>query len=154
MIKLWAIGGAAGVLLAVIWASSSIITERNQLRSDLAAEKLEVIRLAAEAEQYERAIEARDKADAETRQELYEARQENADLAGRVADGATRLRIRASCPDLPEASGAPGVADGATVELDADARQDYFTLRDQLTRDRAMILGLQRYIEEVCIATF
>jgi prophage endopeptidase len=42
------------------------------------------------------------------------------------------------------------LADAGTAELAADARSDYFTLRDQLALSRQMVLGLQQHIVRVC----
>ncbi|MCF5806476.1 lysis protein, partial [Pseudomonas tremae] len=66
-----------------------------------------------------------------------------------VADGSYRLRIKAFCPAMPSAAGTAGLADAGSAELAADARPDYFTLRDELALSRQMILGLQDYIRQV-----
>ncbi|MCF5806479.1 lysis protein, partial [Pseudomonas tremae] len=66
-----------------------------------------------------------------------------------VADGSYRLRIKAFCPAMPSAAGTAGLADAGSAELAADARSDYFTLRDELALSRQMILGLQDYIRQV-----
>jgi prophage endopeptidase len=50
-------------------------------------------------------------------------------------------------------TGAGRVADAGTAELAADARPDYFTLRDELTLSRKMTLGLQDHIRQVCMRT-
>jgi prophage endopeptidase len=42
------------------------------------------------------------------------------------------------------------MADAGRAELAADARPDYFTLRNQLALSRQMILGLQQYVRGVC----
>lgn len=77
-------------------------------------------------------------------QELADARKKNLDLRRAVDAGDQRLRVKATCPALvPAHPGAGSVADAGTPELAADARSDYFTLRDQLALSRRMILGLQ-----------
>ena len=43
------------------------------------------------------------------------------------------------------------VADGRTAELAADARPDYFTLRNQLALSHEMILGLQDHVRRICL---
>ncbi|WP_185049462.1 lysis system i-spanin subunit Rz, partial [Pseudomonas brassicacearum] len=67
-----------------------------------------------------------------------------------VDDGSQRLRVEASCPAVPADPGAGRLADAGTAELTADARPDYFTLRDQLALSRQMILGRQQHIVRVC----
>ncbi|MER2095683.1 MAG: lysis system i-spanin subunit Rz [Pseudomonas qingdaonensis] len=77
-------------------------------------------------------------------QELADARQKNLDLRRAVDAGDQRLFVKATCPAaVPADAGAGSVADASPPELAADARSDYFTLRDQLALSRRMILGLQ-----------
>ena len=98
-------------------------------------------------------LATRDQVDQKNTEELNHARAENDALRRDVDDGRQRLRIRATCkPAVPiTATGAAGVADAGSAELAADARSDYFTLRDQLALSRQMILGLQDYTRQVCL---
>ncbi|WP_413052592.1 lysis system i-spanin subunit Rz [Pseudomonas bubulae] len=74
------------------------------------------------------------------------------DLRRAVDDGSKRLRVEATCStSKPDQTGAGGVADAGTAELTADARSDYFTLRDQLALSRQMILGLQDHVRRICL---
>ena len=94
----------------------------------------------------------RDAIDLQRTQELNHARTEIDSLRLDVADGRQRLRIKATCSvTTPDNTGAGGVADAGTAELAADARPDYFTLRDQLALSKQMILGLQDYVHQVCL---
>lgn len=96
-------------------------------------------------------LAARDANDLKHIQELKNALDLNKALQRDVALGARRLLFKATCPAAPVAahSGAGGVADAGSAELAADARSDYFTLRDQLALTRRMVLGLQDYIRTV-----
>lgn len=97
-------------------------------------------------------LATRDQVDQKNTEELNHARAENDALRRDVDDGRQRLRIRATCrPPVPSATGAASVADAGSAELAADARSDYFTLRDQLALSRQMILGLQDYTRQVCL---
>ena len=97
-------------------------------------------------------LAARDQVDQKHTEELNHARAENDALRRDVDDGRQRLRIRATCrPAVPTTTGAASVADAGTAELAADARSDYFSLRDQLALSRQMILGLQDYTRQVCL---
>lgn len=83
--------------------------------------------------------------------ELSHALDENQRLRADVAAGHQRLRLNATCPAAVSADpGAAGVADAGSPQLTADARQDYFTLRDQLALTRQQVLGLQDYVRNVC----
>lgn len=93
----------------------------------------------------------RDAIDLERTTELNHARTENQDLRRAVDAGRQRLWIKATCPAaVPADPGADGLADAGTAELAADARPDYFTLRDQLALSKQMILGLQQHALRVC----
>lgn len=83
-------------------------------------------------------------------QELSDALKNNQDLQRAVADRNQRLLVKAACPAVSADSSAAGMADGGTAELAADARPDYFTLRDQLALSRQMILGLQDHVRSFC----
>lgn len=78
-------------------------------------------------------------------QELTHAKAENDRLRAAVAAGQQRLRVNATCPRLPDTTGAARVADAGAPELTPQARQDYLALRDELALSRQMILGLQDY---------
>lgn len=84
-------------------------------------------------------------------QELSNARDTNDALRRAVDDRDKRLLVKATCAaSVPAVTGAAGVADGATAELAADARSDYFALRDQLALSKQMILGLQDHVRSFC----
>ncbi|MBI6732301.1 lysis protein [Pseudomonas amygdali] len=97
-------------------------------------------------------LAARDQLDTHHTEELNRARAQINTLQLAVADGSYRLRIKAFCPAMPGTAGTAGttgLADAGSAELAADARSDYFTLRDELALSRQMILGLQDYIRQV-----
>lgn len=133
------------IWLAVDWAldryetvvqeRNSAITERDGLR--------EAARIRGEQ------LAARDQLDTHHTEELNRARAQINTLQLAVVDGRYRLRIKAVCPAMPGTAGTTGLADAGSAELAADARSDYFTLRDELALSRQMILGLQDYIRQV-----
>jgi prophage endopeptidase len=97
-------------------------------------------------------LAARDAIDLQRTQELSHALNQNDDLRRAVDDGRQRLRLAATCSTATHAqSGAGRVADAGTAELTADARSDYFTLRNQLALSRQMILGLQDHVRRICL---
>lgn len=94
----------------------------------------------------------RDAIDLKRTLELSHERSSNLELLRAVDDGRQRLRVNATCSAASnEKARAGGVADAVTAELAADARPDYFTLRDQLALSKQMILGLQDYVHQVCL---
>ena len=94
----------------------------------------------------------RDEIDRTRTQELNHALSENNDLRRDVVDGRKRLRLAATCSTpKPDQTGPGRVADAGTAELAADARSDYFTLRNQLALSREMILGLQDHVRRICL---
>jgi prophage endopeptidase len=115
----------------------SAVSERDGLR--------EAARISGEM------LAARDLIDQQRTRELNDEQDKNLALRRSVDDGRQRLPVRAACavPVVPATTGAGGVADAGTAELAADARPDYFTLRDQLALSKQMILGLQDHIRLV-----
>jgi prophage endopeptidase len=97
-------------------------------------------------------LAARDLIDQQRSRELKDEQDKNLALHRDVDDGRKRLSVRATCAAavLPNTTGSSGLADAGTAELAADARPDYFTLRDQLALSRQMILGLQDHVRQVC----
>jgi len=96
-------------------------------------------------------LAARDLIDQQRTRELNDEQDKNLALRRAVDDGRQRLSVRATCaaPVVPATTGTGRVADAGTAELAADARPDYFTLRDQLALSKQMILGLQDHIRLV-----
>ena len=123
-----------------------------QLNDDLYRARHEVAELREAARISGEMLADRDEIDRTRTQELNHARSENADLRRAVDAGTQRLRVKAVCPTtVPAKTGTGGVDDGATAELSADARPDYFALRDQLALSREMILGLQDHVRRICL---
>jgi prophage endopeptidase len=126
--------------------------QRDSARAERDAAQYEASGLREAARISGKMIAARDAIDRNRTQELNDARTEIDALRLDVADGRQRLRVKATFSSTPSnATGAGGVADASTAELAADARPDYFTLRDQLALSKQMILGLQDYVGQVCL---
>ncbi len=129
-----------------------VVDQRDDALEDLTSVQFEVKGLREAARLSGEMLAERDEIDQRNTTELNNALTENDRLRRSVDDGTDRLRIRATCPASGSVSAtakAPGLADAGSAELAADARLDYFTLRDQLALSRQMILGLQDYIRQV-----
>lgn len=137
------------VLIAIafaLWFSGGLlIDERNKAQLEVAGLR-EAARISGEM------LADRDEIDRTRTEELNHALSENAELRRAVDDGTKRLRVKAVCPTSVPTNTSPGsVADAGTAELTADARSDYFTLRDQLALSEKMILGLQDHARRICL---
>jgi prophage endopeptidase len=78
--------------------------------------------------------------------DLKEKERENDKLRAAVAAGTVRLRLKATCPEVPgaAASGEPGPVDnGVWPELDAAAGPAYFSLRSGIIRKEAQLSACQ-----------
>ncbi|WP_454867352.1 lysis system i-spanin subunit Rz [Pseudomonas farris] len=141
----------AGLL---VWAAFDWVTDqRDDARRERDSAQSEVKGLREAARISGEMLAERDAIDQQNTTELNHVRTENQNLRRAVDDGSKRLRIRATCPasgSVPATAGTARVADAGRAELAADARPDYFTLRDQLALSRQMILGLQQHIVRVC----
>ncbi|WP_055128627.1 lysis system i-spanin subunit Rz [Pseudomonas mediterranea] len=130
-----------------------VVEQRDEALKDLKGLKWEVIGLREAARISGERLAERDAIDQRNTTELNHALTENERLRRTVDTGGQRLRVNATCPasgSVSTAAGAARLADAGTAELAADARPDYFTLRDQLALSRQMILGLQQYATGVC----
>lgn len=148
----------AQVLAALLFAGSTwflvdrVLQQRDTARSErdqALSERDAVIQIANQTA--ERLAEAAANDNKHT-EELSNALKANQDLRASVGTGDQRLFIKASCPAAnvrADPAGA-GVADADAPELAADARSDYFTLRDQLAVSKQMILGLQDHVRSFC----
>ena len=130
----------------VVWfVVDRLIDERNSAQFEAAGLR-EAARISGEM------LADRDEIDRTRTEELNHALSENSELRRAVDDGTKRLRVKAVCPTSVSTNTSPGsVADAATPELTADARSDYFTLRDQLALSEKMILGLQDQVRRICL---
>ena len=129
-----------------LWfAFDRLIDERNSAQFEVAGLR-EAARISGEM------LAERDENDRTRTEALNHALSENNDLRRAVDDGRQRLLVKATCSSpKPDQTGAGGVVDAGTPELTADARSDYFTLRDQLALSREMILGLQDHVRRICL---
>lgn len=147
---------AALLLASVTWLLfDRVLEQRDRARSerDLAQDEAAGLREAARITG-ERLAQAA-ALDNKHTQELSNALKNNYDLQRAIDLRDQRLLVKASCPTAavrPDSTGA-GVADAGAAELAADARPDYFTLRDQLALSRQMILGLQERERRFCTNT-
>ena len=130
----------------VVWfVVDRLIDERNSAQFEAAGLR-EAARISGEM------LADRDEIDRTRTEVLNHALSEINDLRRAVDDGRQRLLVKATCSSpKPDQTGAGGVADAGTAELAADARSDYFTLRDQLALSREMILGLQDHVRRICL---
>lgn len=138
------------VVCLVAWFGFDLLEgQRDTARSERDAALFEASGLREVARISGEMLAERDAIDLQRTQELNDERIQNDSLRRAVDAGRKRLRLNATCS--APATGAGGVADAGTAELTADARQDYFTLRDQLALSRQMILGLQDHVRRVCL---
>lgn len=140
------------VLVLIVWIGFDTLEgQRDTARQERDAAQSEANGLREAARISGEMLAARDDIDRTRIQELNHALAENDALRRDVDDGSQRLPVRATCRTaVPTTTGTTSVADAGTAELAADARPDYFTLRDQLALSRQMILGLQDYTWQVC----
>jgi len=78
---------------------------------------------------------------------LRDAEKQNNQLRADVDAGRKRLRVNATCPAssdrLPETGSSASVDNGAAPELNREARQDYYSLRDGIERVTKQLLACQ-----------
>ena len=133
------------LFLATWFLFNHLVDERNRALFEVSGLR-EAARISGEM------LADRDENDLTRTKALNHALSEINDLRRAVDDGSKRLRVKATCnSSKPGQTGAGGVDDAGTAELTADARSDYFTLRNQLALSREMILGLQDHVRRICL---
>ncbi|WP_420916748.1 lysis system i-spanin subunit Rz [Pseudomonas lundensis] len=141
------------LLCLSVWVGyDRIAGQRDQARAERDSALFEVTGLREAVRISGEMLADRDAIDLKRTLELNDERASNLELRRAVDDGRQRLRVNATCGAAgTEKASAGSVADAGTAELAADARPDYFTLRDQLALSKQMILGLQDYVHQVCL---
>jgi len=141
----------------LVWVAFDRVTDqRDDARRERDSAQWEANGLREAARISGEMLAERDAIDQRNTKELTDALTENERLRRAVSDGSGRLHVRAACTaagSVPATASTARVADAGRAELAADARPDYFTLRDQLALSRQMILGLQQYALGVCRRT-
>ena len=139
----------------LLWVAFDRVTDqRDDARRERDSAQSEASGLREAARISGEMLASRDAIDQQNSTELNHARNEIQRLQLAVGTGDQRLLVNATCTGsaaVPATAGAARVADAGRAELAADARQDYFALRDQLAVSRQMILGLQQYVSQVCL---
>jgi prophage endopeptidase len=138
----------------LVWVAFDWVTDqRDDARRERDSAQWEASGLREAARISGEMLAERDAIDQRNTKELTDALTENERLRRAVGDGTGRLHVRATCPadgSVSATASTARVADAGRAELAADARPDYFTLRNQLALSRQMILGLQQYVRGVC----
>lgn len=140
------ISALLAALLILVLEHARLQRTNDQVRRDLQDAQREVAGLQQAAHIASELLAARDALDLKHTQELNDERDQNARLRAAVDAGRQRLRVNATCPAMSADAGAAGLADAGAAELAAEARPDYFALRDELALTRRMVLGLQDYV--------
>jgi prophage endopeptidase len=140
------IAALALALVLALWRIDSVTAARDGALDASASSEARAASLRNTLKLSRMLLTERDDIDARNTTELAHVRKTNDGLRADVADGRKRLLIKSTCR-VPAAnsSSAASVDDAGSAELSADARQDYYTLRDQLALSRQMIKGLQEY---------
>lgn len=81
-------------------------------------------------------------------EELSNATAKIDSLRADIESGRAKLRIKATCPAVPQDATAERSDDAGSPELTADARQAYFDLRRQHEQALTQIKLLQNYVRE------
>lgn len=150
MIRYLAVGLGLAVLL-LLWRVDHLAQELNASEDSASQYQRSTESLRATIRTTRELLLENAERDKKHTQELKDAQDQNQRLRADVADARQRLLVRARCPAVPADTAPVGLADAGAAELDPDARQDYFTLRDQLALTRQQVLGLQDYITHTCL---
>ncbi|WP_425431060.1 lysis protein [Escherichia coli] len=139
------------IIVCLSWAVNhyrdNAIAYKEQ-RDKKVSELKQAIATIADMQQRQRDVAALDE---KYSRELADAKAENDALRDDIAAGRRRLRIRAVCQSVREATAASGMGNAAAPRLADTAERDYFTLRERLIIMQKQLEGAQLYIREQCL---
>jgi prophage endopeptidase len=135
--------------LAALLIFGWLVHDRNRLAEELSTSRAEAVQLQTDVEFAAQTLAARDALDRRFFQEIADAKHKNESLRAAVAAGTRRVLVKASCPKPSTIAGTPSLDDDSGAELVANARQDYFDLRDQIVETEKQLSGLQEYVRQV-----
>ncbi len=139
------------IIVCLSWAVNhyrdNAITYKEQ-RDKKVSELKQVTATIADILQRQRDVAALDE---KYSRELADAKAENDALRDDIVAGRRRLRIRAVCQTVREATAASGMGNAAAPRLADTAERDYFTLRERLIIMQKQLEGAQLYIREQCL---
>ncbi|WP_392559338.1 lysis protein [Orbus mooreae] len=145
------------LVIAVIAIFALLITILLDIKNtylELGSIRTELSQVKAEFTKYQTLVQKVNDIDTKFTQELTRAKAENNKLYNNVINGIGRLHLNAQQNNLQtnQQTSPSGMDDANTCELTGEARQNYYLLRDDIITKDAMILGLQEYIKNVCLA--
>ncbi|WP_392552963.1 lysis system i-spanin subunit Rz [Orbus wheelerorum] len=113
---------------------------------ELGGIKTELSQIKAEFKRYQVLAQKVRDIDDKFTQELTHAKAENNKLYNNVINGIGRLQL-----NINKAATA-NLDDAKTCELTGETRQNYYLLRDDIITKDNMIVALQKYITNICLA--
>ncbi|WP_330113929.1 lysis system i-spanin subunit Rz [Pseudomonas sp. JS3066] len=139
------LAAACAVLALGLAVCAWLLDEKGEA---LANARGEVAQLQADADFFERAIQARDSVDHQFQEALGNVQAEHDHLADGIRTGKYRVYVNAKCP--VSNPGTAGSVDAGRTELDPADGQRVADLRAGIQRLEAKVKGLQSHIREVC----
>lgn len=141
-------------IVAVIAVFALLITILLDIKNtylELSSIKTELSQVKAEFNQYQMLVQKVSEIDNKFTKELADAKAENNKLYNNVITGIGRLQLNISNAEQTTTTTA-SVANGTACELTGEARQNYYLLRDDIITKDNQILGLQAYINQICLS--
>lgn len=130
-------------IASLMWV---ILNDIRQTYLELGAIQHELSALSQQFQQYQKLVQKVNDIDSKFTQELTDAKAENLHRYNNVINHVARLQLNSS------KTATATLDDANACELTGEARQNYYLLRNDIITKDNVILGLQHYIREVCLA--
>ena len=132
-------------IILIIGAFVFLVIRLETVCESLGTIKTELTQVKQEFQNYQSLVQKVNDIDTKFSRELADEKAKNNELYNDVISGLGRLQLNI------KQTTATSVDDAKSCELTGEARQNYYLLRDDIITKDKMILGLQHYINEICL---
>lgn len=133
-------------IMAIVALLITILIDIKNTYLALGSIKTELTQVKQEFTNYKTLVQKVNEIDNKFTQDLANAKAENNKLYDNVINGLGRLQLNIN------KTTATSMDDANACELTGEARQNYYLLRDDIITKDKQILGLQDYINNICLS--
>lgn len=135
------------IIISVLTFLFVLIFDARNTYIELGKIKAELVTIEKEFSRYQTLVKTVNDIDNKFTQELTNEKAENINRFNNVINHVARLQLNANNANTTTT----GMDDAKTCQLTGEARQNYYLLRNDIITKDKMILGLQSYVNKICL---